>query len=83
VERFQEDDRLIELIQQFCTPDDEAESTKSIQYTEIARMLDSGRTAKQCRDRWTNYLRAGIKKGAWTVDEVELIKDMYSTFGPR
>jgi hypothetical protein len=34
-------------------------------------------------DCWMNYLRASIKKGAWTVDEEELIKDVYSIFGPK
>jgi Myb-like DNA-binding domain len=41
------------------------------------------RTAKQCRERWKNYLRDGIKKGDWTMQEEELIRDLYQTFGSR
>jgi hypothetical protein len=41
------------------------------------------RTAKQCRERWKNYLRDGIKKGDWTPQEEELIRDLYRTFGSR
>jgi Myb-like DNA-binding domain len=58
-------------------------NVKAIDFTEIACMLDSQRTGKQCRDRWKNFLRSGIKKGAWTDDEEELIKDLYATFGPK
>lgn len=52
-------------------------------YVKIAALLNNGRTAKQCRDRWQNFLRDGIKKGDWTVDEEELIKDLYATFGAK
>jgi myb proto-oncogene protein len=52
-------------------------------WTVIAKELNSGRNGKQCRDRWQNYLRPGIKKGEWTRDEEELIKDMHRTFGPK
>jgi Myb-like DNA-binding domain len=41
------------------------------------------RTAKQCRERWKNFLRDGIKKGDWTPQEEELIRDLYLTFGSR
>ena len=52
-------------------------------YVKIAALLNNGRTAKQCRDRWQNRLRDGIKKGAWTDNEEELIKDMYAMLGPK
>ena len=54
-----------------------------VDFNSIAQQLNLGRTAKQCRDRWKNYLRGGIKKGGWSKDEEELIKDMYNTFGPK
>ena len=52
-------------------------------WQEVAEELGCDRTGKQCRDRWQNYLRPGIKKGGWTSVEEELIQDMYTTFGPR
>jgi len=42
-----------------------------------------GRKGKQCRDRWSQQLRPGIKKGAWTPEEEELLKDLHQTFGPK
>lgn len=71
--------RLIKIV---C-PVDDGLPGKLINFNQIARSLGSGRTGKQCRDRWTNFLRSGIKKGDWTLDEIELIRDMYSTFGPK
>ena len=59
------------------------DSDKNVVYVKIATLLNSGRTAKQCRDRWQNFLRDGIKKGAWTADEEDLIKDLYATFGAK
>jgi Myb-like DNA-binding domain len=75
---------LLELIDQADASDERvSESASNLQYIDIASKLCSGRTAKQCRDRYQNYLRDGIKKGDWTVEESELIKDMYATFGAR
>lgn len=52
-------------------------------FSAISQRLGTGRSAKQCRDRWNNFLRKGIKKGGWTADEERLINDLYSTFGPK
>ena len=41
----------------------------------IAESL-SGRTGKQCRERWHNHLDCGIKKGDWT-EEVLVCKYSY------
>lgn len=49
----------------------------------VARVVGNGRTAKQCRDRWLNYLRPGIKKGNWSREEESLLEDMYDAFGPK
>ena len=73
----------MELVQLVGLEDTASETANSANFGEIASKLDSYRTAKQCRDRWKNYLRGGIKKGGWTNDEEELIKDMYTTFGPK
>lgn len=52
-------------------------------WSHVSQLLGNSRSAKQCRERWTNFLRPGLKKGEWTFEEEELIRDMYSTFGPR
>jgi hypothetical protein len=79
----QEDARLLELIELDDLEQTSSDGLMAVNFTNIARVLDTGRNAKQCRDRWKNYLRGGIKKGGWTADEAELIKDMYTTFGPK
>jgi Myb-like DNA-binding domain len=56
---------------------------KTMDYAKVAQLLNTGRNAKKCRDRWQNFLRDGIKKGAWTADEEQSISEMYSIFGPK
>ena len=73
---------MVELIQ-LHAEDVFVNPNAPIDFIKIARNHDSGRSAKQCRERWKNFLRSGIKKGAWTTDEEELIKDLYATFGAK
>lgn len=42
-----------------------------------------GRSAKQCRERWTNTLDPNIKKGYWSEQEDEVIFREYRTRGPK
>ena len=43
----------------------------------------SGRTAKQCRERWCNHLDPGIKKGWWTGEEDAKILQAQAQMGNR
>lgn len=54
-----------------------------VYWIDVALAMRNGRTAKQCRDRWQNYLRPGIKKGHWTKAEEVQIREMYRTMGPK
>jgi Myb-like DNA-binding domain len=60
----------------------EQENGENIEWIKVSENVD-GRNTKQCRDRWYNYLRPGIIKGHWTLQEEEIIKDMYHTFGAK
>lgn len=51
-------------------------------WARIAGMLP-GRTGKQCRERWCNNLDPSLKKGAWTVEEDEIILKMHAKLGTR
>lgn len=42
-----------------------------------------GRTARQCRDRYCNYLMPGLFAGEWTVEEDNLIREKYAIYGPQ
>lgn len=56
---------------------------KVVNWLEIAHTMGNGRSAKQCRDRWQNYLRPGLKKGQWTKAEEIQIMEMYHSMGPK
>lgn len=40
-----------------------------------------GRTAKQCRDRYSNYLAPGIINSKWTDEEDALLYQIYNKLG--
>ncbi|KAL0725030.1 hypothetical protein Bca4012_039629 [Brassica carinata] len=54
--------------------------TKS--WKQIANMLGT-RTGKQCRERWHNHLRHGIKKNAWTEKEDQILVEAHKVFGNK
>lgn len=43
----------------------------------------NGRTAKQCRDRYMNYLKPGLSNKEWTKNEDDLLLDLYRKFGSK
>lgn len=48
----------------------------------IAQFIE-GRTAKQCRDRYSNYLVPGYFQGEWSEDEDSLLIKLYNEHGPK
>ncbi|KAF8088134.1 hypothetical protein N665_0552s0022 [Sinapis alba] len=54
--------------------------TKS--WKRIANMLGT-RIGKQCRERWHNHLRHGIKKNAWTEKEDQILVEAHKVFGNK
>jgi hypothetical protein len=51
-------------------------------WEEIARFLPD-RTARQCRDRYKNYLLDTIVTTPWTPEEDDVIRAKYGELGPR
>ncbi len=43
----------------------------------------SGRSGKQCRERWFNTLHPEVKKGGWSPEEDYLIFESFSKFGSK
>ena len=66
-----ENNFIIELVKQFGED-----------WNEISKKLP-GRTPKQIKDRYINYLRDGLKKEPWTKQEEQIILSMYQAIGPR
>ena len=48
----------------------------------IAQSL-TNRTPRQVRERFRNYLSPGLKNGPWSRKEDELLKKLYSEYGPK
>lgn len=42
-----------------------------------------GRTPKQCRDRYMNYLKPGLSSGEWTPEEDNILLKLYERTGPK
>ncbi|CAI5530290.1 unnamed protein product [Closterium sp. Naga37s-1] len=42
-----------------------------------------GRAGKQCRERWHNHLKLGIKKDAWTEEEEETLIEAHKRVGNK
>lgn len=42
-----------------------------------------GRTYKQCRERYTNYLKEGLNVGPWSKDEDRLLLTVHAKIGNK
>lgn len=42
-----------------------------------------GRTYKQCRERYTNYLKEGLNVGPWSKEEDRLLLTMHARIGNK
>lgn len=67
-----EDNNLKDLVKHFGTKNWLAVS-----------LFMNGRSAKQCRDRYMNYLIPGVFQGEWTKEEDELLIKLHNEFGPK
>jgi hypothetical protein len=47
----------------------------------VAELL-VGRTARQCRERWVNYLSPDVTKAPWAAEEENLLRTKVAEFGP-
>jgi hypothetical protein len=67
-----EDALLVSLVHQFGTEC----------WAKVAKLI-SGRNARQCRDRWLNYLSPEVSFAPWTTDEEAILTRKFIEFGPR
>jgi hypothetical protein len=54
----------------------------TLDWSVIAKELP-GRTARQCRERWQNYLSPQLIHGPWTESEDERLLQEYKEIGPK
>jgi hypothetical protein len=67
-----EDIRLVEVVQ----------THGSTNWHVIAAHLP-GRTARQCRERWANYINPALLKTEWTQAEDDILLRAYREVGPK
>jgi hypothetical protein len=65
-----EDAAVIKLMQSWQFP----------RWQDISHFLP-GRTPRQCRERWTNYLSPRVRSGPWTESEDQLLLERMNEFG--
>uniref|UniRef100_A0A7S0ZKV9 Uncharacterized protein n=1 Tax=Timspurckia oligopyrenoides TaxID=708627 RepID=A0A7S0ZKV9_9RHOD len=75
-----EDELLVKLVSEIGDTVTIEGSTKT--WSKVSRSIP-GRSGKQCRERWINQLRPGIKKGEWTEAEKKILRDAHATMGNR
>lgn len=58
------------------------ESMHVLDWDAIASKME-GRTARQCKDRWLNYLSPSVNTNEWTKEEDEILISKYKEYGPK
>lgn len=66
----EEDAKLCQLVNQYGAK----------KWDQIAKMMP-GRTGRQCRDRYRNYLIPGFFNGQWSQEEDELLHEKFNQMG--
>ncbi|XP_004235434.2 transcription factor MYB14-like [Solanum lycopersicum] len=52
-------------------------------WSHMPKFAGLSRTGKSCRLRWMNYLRPDVKRGPFTMEEVEIVIKTYQELGNR
>ena len=71
-----EDSKLLKLVDKFT----KAGKSDKIDWSRIAKIMKN-KTARQCRERWNNYLNPNLKQGEWTPEEDRLLLLKYNEIG--
>jgi hypothetical protein len=66
-----DDERIIEAVGQQAYPN----------WSKIAELVP-GKTGRQCRERFQHYLSRDLAQAPWSTDEDDLIRRLYSEYGP-
>lgn len=75
-----EDERLAQLVQ--LEEANAPTTTPTKMWSRVAAQLQ-GRTGKQCRERWLNQLKPGIRRGLWTDEEELILHQAHAELGNK
>jgi len=80
-----EDELLVALVKMACGGDNvvwtaEATDAKKISWPQLASRI-SGRTSKQCRERWYEHLSPAINRGPFSAEEDALMMQQFRQLG--
>ena len=68
----EEDEKIKQLVQKY-----------GCRQWQLISSFIPGRSPKQCRDRYSNYLIPGLTRGQWLPSEDELLTKLYINLGPK
>jgi hypothetical protein len=68
----EEDAKLLDLVQRYGAKD----------WMKIANLMET-RNARQCRERFKNYLNPDLRKDPWTREEDEILDQRYMEYGAK
>ena len=57
-------------------------NAKCTNWFEVANLMKT-RNARQCRDRWNNYLNPYLRSDPWTEEEDKLLIEKYKIYGTK
>mmetsp|Transcript_18432 Transcript_18432/g.30000 ORF Transcript_18432/g.30000 Transcript_18432/m.30000 type:complete len:403 (-) Transcript_18432:1196-2404(-) len=60
----------------------EKQNNPTLTWSWVASHID-GRNAKQCRERWRNFLDDSIKRGGWSEEEDQLLQKLFKQLDGR
>ncbi|KAH0792357.1 Myb-like DNA-binding domain containing protein [Histomonas meleagridis] len=67
-----EDNKLIKILN----------NMSKVNWKAVAKQME-GRTPRQCRERYNNYLSPNIRNSPWTPEEDAILIQKYREFGPK
>lgn len=76
----QEDARLVELVKKESAVPPSISASKT--WSRVASQL-TNRTGKQCRERYLNQLKPGIRRDPWSPEEERILRETHAKIGNK
>ncbi|GAA6010690.1 hypothetical protein JCM10207_005799 [Rhodosporidiobolus poonsookiae] len=76
----EEDRRLLAAVQVYGFSRGKGSADR---WGKISKDVGGGRTAKNCRKRYFHSLNPDLKKGRWTKEEDQRLRELYGILGPK